>query len=70
MPRVGGAYAYAREVWGDFSGFVVGWALWLAEPSFAPRRNSWRLLGWAVISIAFTAILCGLWPPAGWLRHN
>jgi len=31
VPRVGGAYAYAREVWGDFSGFVVGWALWLAE---------------------------------------
>lgn len=25
VPRVGGAYAYAREVWGD--GFVVGWAL-------------------------------------------
>jgi basic amino acid/polyamine antiporter, APA family len=31
VPRVGGAYAYAREVWGDFAGFVVGWALWLAE---------------------------------------
>ncbi|MGZ4891977.1 MAG: APC family permease, partial [Halobacteriota archaeon] len=22
---------YAREVWGDFAGFIVGWALWLAE---------------------------------------
>ena len=31
VPRVGGAYAYAREVWGDFAGFIVGWALWLAE---------------------------------------
>ncbi len=31
VPKVGGAYAYAREVWGDFAGFVVGWALWLAE---------------------------------------
>jgi APA family basic amino acid/polyamine antiporter len=31
VPRVGGAYAYACEVWGDFAGFVVGWALWLAE---------------------------------------
>ncbi|MGA7075633.1 MAG: APC family permease [Halobacteriota archaeon] len=31
VPKIGGAYAYAREVWGDFAGFVVGWALWLAE---------------------------------------
>ena len=31
MPRVGGAYAYTYEVSGDFAGFVVGWALWLAE---------------------------------------
>ncbi|MGZ4870109.1 MAG: APC family permease [Halobacteriota archaeon] len=31
VPKVGGAYAYAREVWGDFAGFIVGWALWLAE---------------------------------------
>lgn len=31
VPRVGGAYAYVQEVWGNFAGFVVGWALWLAE---------------------------------------
>ncbi len=31
VPRVGGAYAYTREGWGDFAGFTVGWALWLAE---------------------------------------
>src|SRR5674476_923934 len=31
VPNGGGAYAYAREVWGDFAGFIVGWALWLAE---------------------------------------
>jgi amino acid transporter len=31
IPKVGGAYAYAREVWGNFAGFLVGWALWLAE---------------------------------------
>jgi len=31
VPRVGGAYAYTREVWGDFAGFIVGWPLWVAE---------------------------------------
>ena len=31
VPRVGGPYAYAREVWGDFAGFIVGWPLWVAE---------------------------------------
>jgi len=31
VPRVGGAYAYAHKVWGDFAGFVVGWAMWVAE---------------------------------------
>jgi basic amino acid/polyamine antiporter, APA family len=31
VPKVGGPYAYAQEVWGDFAGFVVGWSLWLAE---------------------------------------
>lgn len=31
LPRVGGPYAYAKEAWGPFAGFVVGWLLWLAE---------------------------------------
>ena len=31
LPKVGGPYAYAKEAWGPFAGFVVGWALWLAE---------------------------------------
>jgi amino acid transporter len=31
LPKVGGPYAYAREAWGPFWGFVVGWSLWLAE---------------------------------------
>lgn len=31
LPRVGGPYAYAREAWGPFAGFIVGWSLWLAE---------------------------------------
>jgi len=31
LPKVGGPYAYAKEAWGPFSGFIVGWSLWLAE---------------------------------------
>lgn len=31
MPRVGGPYAYVKEVSGPFSAFEVGWALLLAE---------------------------------------
>ena len=31
LPRVGGPYAYAKQVWGPFPGFIVGWSLWLAE---------------------------------------
>lgn len=31
LPKVGGPYAYAREAWGPFAGFIVGWSLWLAE---------------------------------------
>jgi APA family basic amino acid/polyamine antiporter len=31
LPKVGGPYAYAKEAWGSFAGFVVGWSLWLAE---------------------------------------
>jgi amino acid transporter len=31
VPKVGGPYAYAKEAWGSFAGFIVGWSLWLAE---------------------------------------
>jgi len=31
LPRVGGSYAYAKEVAGPYAGFMVGWALLLAE---------------------------------------
>ena len=43
LPRVGGSYAYARKVAGPFPGFMVGWALLLAE---------WFTL--AVYPVAFT----------------
>ena len=43
LPKVGGPYAYTREVAGPFKGFLVGWALLLAE---------WFSL--AVFPVAFT----------------
>jgi len=46
FPKVGGPYAYAKEAWGSFAGFVVGWSLWLAE---------WVSL--AVFPVAFTRYL-------------
>jgi len=46
LPRVGGPYAYAKEAWGPFAGFLVGWSLWLAE---------WVSL--AVFPVAFTQYL-------------
>ncbi len=46
LPKVGGPYAYAKEAWGSFAGFVVGWSLWFAE---------WISL--AVFPLAFTQYL-------------
>jgi basic amino acid/polyamine antiporter, APA family len=46
LPKVGGPYAYAKDGWGPFTGFIVGWSLWLAE---------WISL--AVFPIAFTRYL-------------
>lgn len=43
LPRVGGPYAYTKDVNGPFAGFIVGWALLLAE---------WFSL--AVFPVAFT----------------
>ncbi len=46
IPKAGGPYAYAKEAWGPFAGFTVGWSLWFAE---------WISL--AVFPIAFTRYL-------------
>ncbi len=54
LPRVGGPYAYAKEAWGSFAGFIVGWALWLAE---------WISL--AVFPLAFTQYLTFFFPDIG-----
>jgi len=55
LPSVGGPYAYAKDAWGPFPGFMVGWSLWLAE---------WMSL--AVFPIAFVRYLMFFYPDLGW----
>ena len=57
LPKVGGPYAYAKEAWGPFAGFIVGWSLWLAE---------WISL--AVFPVAFTQYLMFFLPDLGWMQ--
>jgi len=51
LPKVGGSYAYTKEVAGPFPGFMVGWSLLLAE---------WFSL--AVFPVAFTQYFLALDP--------
>lgn len=51
LPRVGGPYAYAKEAFGDFVGFLVGWALIIAE---------WSAI--AVFPLAFVSYLSYFYP--------
>lgn len=51
LPREGGPYSYTRAVAGPFSGFIVGWSLFLAE---------WFSL--AVFPVAFTRYFLFLIP--------
>ena len=30
LPKIGGPYAFAREGFGDFGGFLVAWSYWIA----------------------------------------
>ena len=55
MPKVGGPYAYVKEVSGMFGGFMVGWGLFLAE---------WLSL--AVFPVAFATYATALVPSLGW----
>ncbi len=56
VPKVGGPYAYAKQAWGPFAGFTVGWALWFAE---------WISL--AVFPIAFARYLLFFFPDLSFL---
>ncbi|HYA60991.1 MAG TPA: amino acid permease [Candidatus Acidoferrum sp.] len=57
IPNVGGAYAYAREAWGNFTGFVVGWGLWIAE-----------VAALAVMPVAFVRYLTFFIPSLTWIQ--
>ena len=59
LPKVGGPYAYAKQAWGPFAGFIVGWSLWLAE---------WVSL--AVFPVAFTRYLMFFYPDLGWMPQT
>ena len=51
LPRVGGPYAYAKEAFGDLTGFMVGWSLLIA---------SWSAI--AVFPLAFVSYLLFFFP--------
>lgn len=53
-PRSGGPYAYAREAFGDFAGFLIGWMYWISIAASV-----------AAISVAFASYLVPLLPAIG-----
>jgi len=53
IPNHGGAYAYARQAFGDRAGFVVAWSYWVC---------TWSAN--AAIAVAFAGSLGALWPAA------
>ncbi len=55
LPRVGGPYAYVKEVSGPFNGFIVGWGMFLAE---------WLSL--AIFPVAFATYAIALDPRLDW----
>jgi APA family basic amino acid/polyamine antiporter len=53
IPKAGGPYVYARHVYGDFVGFVVGWSDWLGNVAAA-----------AFLPIAFAEYAIALFAPS------
>lgn len=51
LPKVGGPYAYAKDAFGDFTGFMVGWSLLIA---------SWAAI--SVFPLAFVSYLLYFYP--------
>jgi len=51
VPKVGGPYAYTRQGFGDFAGFLVAWGYWI---------SIWG--GNAAIAVAFVSYLSVFWP--------
>ena len=53
--RPGGSYLYAREAFGDWVGFGIGWVCWAAQ-----------IFGWATVANGI-AVYLGYWDPS-WAR--
>ncbi|MFN8138638.1 MAG: APC family permease [Fimbriimonadales bacterium] len=53
VSATGGPYLYAREAFGPFVGFLVGWLMWLT-----------RLTAFAALCNLFVGYLGHFWPPA------
>jgi len=51
VPRAGGPYAYTREGFGEFAGFLVAWGYWISI-----------LVTNAAIAVAFVSYLTVFWP--------
>jgi APA family basic amino acid/polyamine antiporter len=51
LPKAGGPYAYPREAFGDFAGFLIAWIYWLSIVA----TN-------AAIAVAFAAYLASFFP--------
>ena len=58
--KTGGAYLYAREAFGPFAGFLVGWMMWLSS-----------IIGWASVASGFGLYLGYFLPTEnGWLSKS
>lgn len=71
VPRVGGPYAYVRAAFGVLPGFMVGWALYLAEwvtlavfpialvrylGYFLPNMPAWQVILIKVLFVSFVTV--------------
>jgi len=68
----GGLYAYSRQEFGDFAGYLVGWCYWVSSwAGNAPTVSAWvfyvdALFGWRHNTGMenWTIAMFGLWVPA------
>src|SRR5262249_25140387 len=51
--RNGGAYVYAKEAFGDFIGFEIGFMRWIVG-----------IMAWASIVVGFVTAVSSVWPSA------
>jgi APA family basic amino acid/polyamine antiporter len=54
LPLEGGPYAYARHAYGEYGGFIVGWADWIANSAAV-----------AAFTLLIGQSMAEIWPPVG-----